>query len=292
MLLLSGDSCTVGYQGERSGRVPIGGSCEPRPFLKWAGGKRRLIDQYTPFLPKEYYRYFEPFLGGGALFFHLRPQQAVLGDLNGELINCYRIVKESPEELIRYLRKHRASERHYYRVREIDPAELLPAARAARFIYLNKTCFNGLYRVNKQGKFNVPYGRYKRPVFCDVDAIRAASSALQSAQLKVSSFEKTVKEARAQDFVYFDPPYVPLSPTASFTSYTSADFSERDQKRLAKLARELSNRGCLVMISNSDTELVRDIYADFSINEVRCPRSINSNAFARGSITELVITNY
>jgi len=266
----------------------------PRPFVKWAGGKRRLLEQYSTFFPPmtRYRRYFEPFLGGGAVFFHLQPKNAVLGDLNAELINCYKMVKEQPEELIALLKKYRSTEKHFYQTREINPSKLPPLERASRFIYLNKTCYNGLYRVNSNGMFNVPFGRYQHPSICDAAAIRAASLALKSAQLKISSFEKTAATARRGDFIYFDPPYVPLSRTASFTNYTSDDFDEAAQIKLARLVRELDSLGCLVMVSNSDTEFVRELYSGFVIETARCNRAINSFAAGRGSITELVIRNY
>ncbi|MEW6729783.1 MAG: DNA adenine methylase [Acidobacteriota bacterium] len=285
------DPCAVNFEEAKAERVSF---APVSPFVKWAGGKRRLLDQYASYLPSpnQFNRYFEPFLGGGAVFFYLRPQRAVLADLNAELINCYKIVKEFPEELIANLRKHKVNEEYFYRLRETDPATLSELARASRFIYLNKTCYNGLYRVNSQGQFNVPYGRYKRPLICDPIGIHAASTALQAAQLKVSSFEKTVRQARRGDFVYFDPPYVPLTPTASFTSYTPDSFSNRDQERLAELVHQLNARGCLVMVSNSNTTLVRELYRNYSIKVAQCPRSINSNIFARGAITELVIKNY
>lgn len=297
--MLSVDPCAVIEAAEPNQlvlkrRSAIDDANISRPFIKWAGGKRRLLEQYSTLFPAEnkIRRYFEPFLGGGAVFFYLRPAKAVLSDLNADLINCYRMVKEHPEELIDKLAQHKTSEKYFYTQREIDPHDLAPVDRASRFIYLNKTCYNGLYRVNKQGQFNVPFGRYKQPAICDRDAIRAASKALQHTQLKVSGFEKSVENARKGDFIYFDPPYAPLTPTASFTSYTASNFFAEDQAKLSKLYRNLHARGCFVMLSNSDTALVRELYKDFEIVTVRCPRSINSNAFARGPITELVIKNY
>ncbi len=294
--MLSGDSCAVNFEQAKSERPPFAkrGLAECRPFIKWAGGKRRLLDQYAALLPptKKFRRYFEPFLGGGALFFHLRPKQALLADLNAELINCYKMVKEQPDDLIALLRKHKASEQYFYQLRDLAPATLSPLQRASRFIFLNKTCYNGLYRVNRNGQFNVPFGRYKKPIICDAEAIRSASRALRSVQLKVCSFENTISEARRGDFCYFDPPYAPLTATANFTSYTANNFTQQDQITLAAIARQLDKQGCLIMISNSDTELTRSLYRDFEITTVRCPRSINSNAFARGAINELVIKNY
>ncbi|MBI4854306.1 MAG: DNA adenine methylase [Acidobacteria bacterium] len=294
MFLSSANSSAVDFE-QNTERISLGKRLVPsRPFIKWAGGKRRLLEQYSPFLPSptQFNYYFEPFLGGGALFFHLRPVKAFLADLNADLINCYRVVRDSPEELIEVLSKHKTSEQYFYRIRELIPENLTPLQRASRFIYLNKTCYNGLYRVNKQGQFNVPYGKYKKPLICDSEVIRTASESLKEIHLSVSSFEKTVEKAQKRDFIYLDPPYVPLSPTASFTSYTSSNFTEQDQAKLAQLVRTLDKKGCLVMLSNSDTKLVRTLYQDFSIITVNCPRSINSNPFARGNVTELLIRNY
>lgn len=294
MFLSSANSSAVDFD-QNTEHILLGKRGVPaRPFIKWAGGKRRLLEQYSPFLPNptEFNYYFEPFLGGGAVFFHLKPAKAFLADLNADLINCYRTVRDHPEELINALSKHKTSEQYFYKVRELVPENLTPLERASRFIYLNKTCYNGLYRVNKQGQFNVPYGRYKKPLICDAEVIHIASESLKSVQLNVSSFEKTVEKAQKRDFIYLDPPYVPLSSTASFTSYTSSNFTEHDQMKLAQLVRVLDKRGCLVMISNSDTKLVRTLYQGFSIVTVHCPRSINSNPFARGTVTELLIKNY
>lgn len=294
MFLSSANSRAVDFD-QNTEHILLGKRSVPaRPFIKWAGGKRRLLEQYSPFLPNptEINYYFEPFLGGGAVFFHLKPSKAFLADLNADLINCYSIVRDDPEELIIALSRHKTSEQYFYKVRELVPEYLTPIERASRFIYLNKTCYNGLYRVNKQGQFNVPYGRYKKPLICDAEVIRVASESLKDVQLTVSSFEKTIEKAEKRDFIYLDPPYVPLSPTASFTSYTSSNFTEHDQVKLAQLVRMLDKKGCFVMLSNSDTKLVRALYQGFNIITVHCPRSINSNPFARGTVTELLITNY
>lgn len=272
----------------------------PRPFLKWAGGKRRLLEQMSVHFPEQFKRYFEPFVGGGAVFFHLSPliqgsrltTPAVLADLNEELINCYRVVKEQPEELIQGLRRHRPTEKYYYQMRNLEPLRLSPVERASRFIYLNKTCFNGLYRVNSAGLFNVPYGRYKNPVICDEAAIRRASAALQRVRLSVGGFEKSLKAVAKGDFVYLDPPYVPINSTSNFTSYTSEGFSESDHRRLAEEVRRLDRVGAKVLLSNSDTEMVRHLYRGFNMLVVRCNRSINSNAFGRGAVNELLVKNY
>ncbi|MBL8149120.1 MAG: DNA adenine methylase [Blastocatellia bacterium] len=266
----------------------------PRPFIKWAGGKRRLLEQYAPHLPSQshFKRYLEPFLGGGALFFYLRPEKAILADLNEELINCYLMVKQHPEELIDRLKRHKVTSSYFYEMRKQEPLTLSPLERASRFIYLNKTCYNGLYRVNSSGQFNVPFGKSKSTSVCDESVIRTASITLQNAHLKVSSFEDTVSEVVAGDFVYFDPPYVPLSQTASFTNYTSPAFTDRDQDKLASIARELSRKGVLVIVSNSNTEMVHRLYRGFRIELVRCNRAINSNTLGRGAVDELLIKNF
>lgn len=289
------NSSALDFDQSSPERVTLANRFSPaRPFIKWAGGKRRLLEQYNALLPNhsQFNRYFEPFLGGGAVFFHLKPSKALLADLNPELINCYKMVKNYPDELIDHLAKHKTTEQYFYKQRELLPENLTPIERASRFIYLNKTCYNGLYRVNKQGQFNVPYGKYKKPLICDREVIRAASEALQNVQFSIASFEKTVSQAHSEDFIYLDPPYVPTSVTASFTSYTSCNFTESDQVKLAEIVRNLDKKGCLFMLSNSDTKLVRTLYQGFKFFTVHCPRSINSNPFARGLVTELVIKNY
>jgi DNA adenine methylase len=272
-----------------------GGAAEAAaaPVVKWAGGKTRLLDQLVARAPERYRRYFEPFVGGGALYFRLQPGRAVLSDSNPDLIGMYRRVAGHVEAVIRRLEAHRAAHGvdHYYRVREewnrgglADPDD-----RAAAFIYLNKTCYNGLWRVNSRGHFNVPVGRYDDPSIFDGAQLRAASRALRRAELATAGFAEAVAGARDGDFVYFDPPYHPLSDTAHFTSYTSASFGRDDQRRLAELARELVRRGCAVLVSNSDTEFVRELYRGFRIDVVDCARAINSKASARGPQRELII---
>ena len=264
-----------------------------RPFLKWAGGKARLLSQYQPYFPDlGAATYHEPFLGGGAVYFHLAPSKARLADLNEELVLCYEVVRDHPAELIADLHRHRTDRKYFYKVRGTDPARLGPVRRASRLIFLNKTCYNGLYRVNRSGRFNVPYGRYTRPVICDAENIRAASRALRSARLGVEPFEAVLGHGRPGDLVYFDPPYQPLSPTASFTAYTHGAFGEADQRRLAVVFAELDRRGCRVMLSNSDTPLVRRLYKGFRLIEVRASRSINSVGSRRGRVGELLVLSF
>jgi DNA adenine methylase len=268
---------------------------QPRPFLKWAGGKTQLLPQLRPLLPPRdrIGRYFEPFVGSAALFFALRPRRAVLSDVNRELVSSYRAIKNDVEGVIRELRAHVYGAEHYYRVRdEVRPASLSPTARAARTIYLNKTCFNGLYRVNRAGRFNVPFGRYTNPSICDADNLRACSLALRHVELAVRDFSDVAKHARAGDFVYFDPPYVPLSDTSDFTSYIPGGFGAAEQQRLAKVFAQLAQSGVHVMLSNSDTPPVRSLYARFHIHPVLASRSINSKITKRGKVGEVVVTSY
>ena len=267
-----------------------------RPFLKWAGGKSRLIEQYQPFLPAEFQRYHEPFLGGGALFFHLAPElhakgkRAYLSDLNPELINVYRCVRDQVADLIHQLTIHQQqhSETYYYQVRAAIETE--PIVRAARFIYLNKTCYNGLYRENSKGQFNVPVGRYKSPKICVPNLLRAASAALQVADISEHPFTHIAKQAQdSRDFVYFDPPYHPLSETSKFTAYSRDRFAAEQQTALRNTIGQLATKGVQVLASNSDCPFIRDLYKDFEIQTITATRSINSKASKRGKITEVLI---
>ncbi len=264
------------------------------PIVKWAGGKGRLLSQYEPHLPTQFKRYFEPFAGGAAIFFRLRNERgrkfpATLNDSNEELINCYQVVQSQPEPLLERLREMAArhSQDHYYQIRAERPEQSLE--KAARLIYLNKTCYNGLYRVNASGGFNVPMGRYKHPVIVQEDKIRAAHAALQGVQLWNKGFEQATLGARKGDFVYFDPPYQPLTATSNFTSYTKDQFGMEQQCRLAEVFKQLVKRGCHVLLSNSDSELVRNLYRDYRQVEIQAPRFINSKAAGRSSIVELLI---
>jgi DNA adenine methylase len=267
----------------------------PRPFLKWAGGKHQLISQYSPFFPPTFQTYHEPFLGGGAIFFHLSAHlhQAILTDLNPELVNVYCCIRDHVEAVIEQLMAHRQnhSRDHYYQVR--SQLSTCPVERAARLIYLNKTCFNGLYRENSQGKFNVPMGRYKNPSIFTPEGLYAASQALQKAKVVVSSFETVLERAcSAQDFVYFDPPYYPISPTSNFTGYNRYAFGEVDQIKLRDTFQILAQRGVQVMLSNSDCEFIRELYKEFHIHTITAARLINCKAKRRGKITEVLVTSY
>lgn len=267
-----------------------------RPFLKWAGGKGRLINQYQRYFPHEFHRYYEPFLGGGAIFFHLYEycQSAILADLNEELINVYQCVRDDVETLIKLLASHQAQHCHayYYEIRACDHLTN-PIQRAARLIYLNKTCFNGLYRENSKGHFNVPMGRYKRPKICDVVTLQLASAALQHTEIVCEPFTGILHRAQGhQDFVYFDPPYHPISATSSFTGYNRYGFTAADQTRLQATFQQLAQDGVRVMLSNSDCEFIRELYQDFHVHTIYASRAINSNAKRRGKISELLITSY
>lgn len=275
----------------------------PKPFLKWAGGKSQLLAQLTPFFPAEFSRYCEPFTGSAAVYWHLftlREKGALafkdsrLTDSNAELINCYRIVRDELAELIEKLTFHRRQhgKEYYYQIRALKVDQLSHIERAARFIYLNKTCFNGLYRVNRSGQFNVPMGSYKSPGIFDVDELTNASQALQDTQLAIADFREVLNWAQAGDFIYFDPPYAPVSKTSSFTGYTDSPFGEREQMELTAVLRELNQRGCKVMLSNSWVDSILDLYKDFNCLEVKASRAINSNPEKRGKISELLVTNY
>lgn len=236
--------------------------------------------------------YYEPFVGGAAVFLRLRPPGAVLSDVNEELVHLYSVVRDDVEALIEDLGRHTYERQYYYAVRALDPAELSPIERASRMMFLNRTCFNGLWRVNRRGEFNVPFGRYTNPRLCPEERLRAMSVALADAEIHNVDFEDAVRSARRGDFVYFDPPYVPLSRTANFTGYTAGSFDLSDQERLARVFAALTRRGVRCMLSNSDTPLVRELYADFHLDQVWAPRAIARNPDARGPVPELIVRNY
>jgi DNA adenine methylase len=264
------------------------------PFLRWAGGKRKLVPQIQALLPKRYGTYHEPFLGGGALFFALQPQRARLNDINAPLMTTYRTVRDDVEGLIKLLRRYSRNEEEFLRVRKFNFGRGSAARKAADFIYVNKCCFNGLYRVNQSGRFNVPFDGTKtdRNVICDAELLRAVSAALQNARFSRAPFDSTTVTARISkgDLVYFDPPYHPLTKTSNFTAFHQNGFDGEDQRRLRDVALELKKRGAFVVISNSNAQLIRELYAHFKIEEVMAARSINSDAEGRGKIKELLIT--
>lgn len=264
----------------------------PRPFLKWAGGKSRLLPQYVPYFPKSFKAYYEPFLGGGALFFHLLPQRAVLRDVNAELINAYCSVRDDVVRLIELLQHHALNhdQSYYYEMRSRQFTNNLE--RAARFIYLNKTCYNGLYRENSRGQFNVPIGRYKNPQICPEKLLLSASDHLRNARIEAGNFDLVLHEADAGDWVYFDPPYYPISATSNFTAYSRYAFGEAEQIRLRDTFAKLAYQGVKVMLSNSDCDFIRELYRDFSMFPIAANRVINSHADKRGKISELLIVSY
>jgi DNA adenine methylase len=263
-----------------------------KPFLKWAGGKTRLLAALRQSLPQRFNRYFEPFVGGGAFFFDLSPNVAVLGDSNPELINCYEVVRDQPEELIDSLSQVRVNKTEFLRLRELEPEKLPIVSRAARLIYLNKTCYNGLYRVNKQGRFNTPYGRHSNVKLVDVANLRAASESLKKAHLLCADFEVVLKTAKKGDFIYLDPPYVPVGKFSDFKRYTKDQFHEADQARLAERFRELAGKGCFVLLSNSFNEKTAKLYSRFLQRTVQMPRFVNCKGEGRGNVDELLISNY
>lgn len=267
-----------------------------KPFLKWAGGKTQLLPQLLPLLPARFRRYHEPFVGSGALFFRVNAERTLddvfLSDSNAALIELYQIVRDHVDDLVTSLAQHRNEADYFYQTRGLDPAGLTPVERASRFIYLNKTCYNGLFRLNRSGRFNVPFGRYRNPDIVNDAGLRTASRALQDVQLSAGSFETCLERALPGDFLYFDPPYHPVSTTARFTAYTGLSFGERDQQQLRDVFAELDRRGCLVMLSNSDTELIRSLYRDYTIRTVTAKRAINSVPDRRGPVNEVIVTNY
>jgi DNA adenine methylase len=275
------------------------------PFVKWAGGKTQIISKLDSMIPSEFNRYFEPFVGGGAMFFHLISDRnmrftAYLSDINAELITAYKVVKNNVSELIEILKRHEKEynknpSKYYYKLRdEVKPVTDID--KTARFIALNKTCFNGLYRVNRSGIFNVPMGRYKNPLICDTNNLENVSNALRysKASINVNDYKSALLKAEKDDFIYLDPPYHPTSPTANFTGYSDYGFGDNDQLQLAKLFVELNDRKCNVLLSNSDTPLIRKLYSDFSsrIKEVNVSRVINCKASRRLGHKELLISNY
>ena len=267
-----------------------------KPFLKWVGGKRALVPEIRRYMPGQFNRYFEPFMGGAALFFDVAPQNAVLSDVNAELVNCYDIVKSQPEALIDALAGHYYDKEYYYQIRDIDRdptafAALSKVERAARLLFLNRTGFNGMYRVNRKGQFNVPFGRYANPDIIKAEAIRNAHVLLQNATICHRPFTAIIDHAREGDFVYFDPPYIPLSQTANFTSYAQEDFSYEDQVMLSDICRALDEKGVYFIASNSFHETVKDLYQGFEIIEIKARRAINSHGDKRQAISEALIHN-
>ncbi len=271
------------------------------PFLKWAGGKTYLLPQLRIYFPHSFETYFEPFIGGGAVFFDLRPKSAILSDSNEDLITAYQTVRREVDKLIRALTdlaaEYRKSPRDkYYEVRDKqDPAILDPVSRTARLIFLNKTCYNGLYRVNTLGHFNVPFGNYKNPTICDEEGLRAASESLQSAVIRTMDYREALRLVRPGDFVYLDPPYHPVSKTATFTRYTKEDFGPTQQLELAsELSRLRTSVDCKILLSNAGVSHIESMYRrlGFEITHVTAPRMISCKPETRGKILEILVRNY
>jgi len=277
----------------------------PIPFVKWVGGKRQLARQFRDMdlYPPDSFNpltatYFEPFVGGGAMFFDLLPKKAVLSDLNSDLVTTYNVIKSNTEKLITKLKEHKKKncKDYFLKIRKQNPKKLSDVSIAARFIYLNRTCFNGMYRVNKSGHFNVPYGKYVNPLICNEENLMKVKNSLKSVKILNQDYKKTLKIAKNGDFIYLDPPYYPVNRTSNFTSYTSETFLEKEQEELRDTYLKLHKRGCFVMLSNSDTPFIKELYSDLDknikINKVYAGRAINSNGAKRGKVKEVVVVNY
>ncbi|MDD2475149.1 MAG: DNA adenine methylase [Dysgonamonadaceae bacterium] len=268
------------------------------PFLKWVGGKRQLMPTIKELIPKTYSFYYEPFVGGGAVLFEIQPKKAVINDLNPELINTYNVIKINPEELIEDLKTHLNTADYFYNIRSLDRQDgyekLSDIKKASRVIYLNKTCYNGLYRVNNSGEFNTPFGGYKNPKIVNDITIRAVSKYLNLNEIAIlnESYDRAVRNISEGAFVYFDPPYDPISKSSNFTGYVQGGFDETEQVKLRDLCRRLDNMGVKFLLSNSATSLILDIYSEYDITFVKANRSINSNANKRGEVNEVLIRNY
>lgn len=269
------------------------------PVVKWVGGKRQILSEIKKYIPKNISTYYEPFVGGGAVLFDLQPSKAVINDVNGELINLYQVIKDNVESLIKDLGKHKNESEYYYDVRswDRDPAYyqgLSDVERASRILFLNKTCYNGLFRVNQAGQFNTPFGRYKDPNIQNSDTLRAVSRYFNEADIKLlnTDFEQAMKWCRRGSFVYFDPPYDPVSDSANFTGYSSGGFDRNEQIRLKELCDKLDNRGVKFLLSNASTEFIHDLYRDYNIEIIQAKRAINSKGNDRGEVDEVLVRNY
>lgn len=271
---------------------------EIKPFLKWAGGKRYLLPEIRKRIPK-FKCYCELFLGGGAVLFDCKPSQAIINDSNSEVMNVYSTIKTNVNELIKELKKYKNEAEHYYKVREADRfplkyCNMTAIQKAARIIYLNKTCYNGLFRVNSQGQFNAPFGRYKNPNIVNAEVLKAVSDYFNKNDIRIyqKSFEELIDTIPAGSFVYLDPPYDPISDTSCFTGYNINGFNREDQKKLKNFCDELNNRKIKFLLSNSSTDFIKNLYSKYKISDVKAPRAINSISTKRGEISEVLIQNY
>ena len=279
---------------KKSSRKPLA-----TPFVKWVGGKRQLLNDIEQHIPTKFSRYYEPFVGGGAVLFYLQPSKAVINDSNEELINLYTVIKESPEELIEDLKKHKNESDYFYEIRELDRdkasyQKLSNVKKASRIIYLNKTCYNGLFRVNSAGEFNSPFGRYKKPNIVNEITIRAVNKYLSNNDIRIlnGDYNESLKNIRKGAFVYFDPPYDPVSDSANFTGYTKGGFDREEQRRLKEVCDQLDKRGVKFLLSNSATEFIRHLYEDYDVNIIQANRAINSKGHKRGKVDEVLVKNY
>jgi len=269
------------------------------PVVKWVGGKRQIINQIVEYIPKSFSTYYEPFVGGGAVLFELQPRTAIVNDINAELINLYEVIKNNVDELIEHLKQHKNEEAYFYELRELDRNReiydrLTPSQKAARIIYLNKTCYNGLFRVNKAGQFNTPFGNYKNPNIVNEFTLRAVSNYFNKAHITFTckDFEEALKGIRKGAFVYFDPPYDPVSDTSSFTGYDKGGFDRNEQIRLKNTCDRLNEKGIKFLLSNSATDFIKDLYRDYKIHTIQARRAINSKSDRRGEIAEVLVMNF
>lgn len=268
------------------------------PFVKWVGGKRQLLKYIKPILPESINTYYEPFIGGGALLFDHKPSVAVINDYNKELINTYNVIRGDVEALIADLKTHVYDKDYFYEIRSLDRnsdySSMSDLKKASRLLYLNKSCFNGLYRVNSKGEFNSPFGSYTNPNIVNEDTLLAVSRYLNNNNVttRTGDFQEAVFDAQDGDFVYFDPPYDPVSKSANFTAYSKLGFSREDQERLRDLCIELTDRGVKFLLSNASTDFINELYSGFTILEVGANRAINSNGAKRKKVQEVLVRNY
>lgn len=268
------------------------------PFLKWVGGKRQIMPSILTRIPKKYSTYYEPFVGGGALLFELEPAKAVINDYNAELINTYNVIRDDVNALIKDLKNHKNESDYFYQIRAIDRSEaftkLTDVERASRIIYLNKTCYNGLYRVNSSGEFNSPFGKYKNPNIVNEPTLKAVNKYFNACQIEIlnGDYENSLKNISKNSFVYFDPPYHPVSESANFTGYIEGGWDESDQKRLKNVCDRLNKQGVKFLLSNSATEFIKGLYKGYVVDTIKANRAINSDGDKRGEVEEVLIRNY
>lgn len=270
-----------------------------KPVVKWVGGKRQLLNEIKKHIPHKYSTYYEPFFGGGALLFEIQPNKAIINDINSELMNLYSVIRDNVEDLIQDLSLHINESEYYYNIRELDRLpeiynNLSDVQRASRLHYLNKTCYNGLFRVNRAGQFNTPFGRYSNPNITNETTIRAVSNYLNNAKITLMStdFEESLKGIRKGSFVYFDPPYDPVSDSANFTGYAKGGFDKKEQRRLKEVCDRLNDRDVKFLLSNASTDFIHNLYADYKIEVIQAKRAVNSNANNRGEVAEVLVKNY